>query len=278
VFVADRLVYLDLHKTGCTHIRRLLAGVTSGQRIGKHNRITEDLLGRYVLGSIRNPWDWYVSLWAYGVGGRGAIRARVVTRTDLSYYHRQLPKEMGKNWLTTREALLSAIHDAIKPVARWRETYGDAEDVERFRSWLSLLFSPDRRYDLGEGFGLSPLSRHAGLLTYRYLKLYSRAITGLYSDRRLRTCGGVREFNEEHNVLDGVIRMESLEEDFIRAMAQAGYRLTPEQEAAVWSAGGHKTNASDRRPASYYYDDETVALVASRERLIIETYGYLPPG
>jgi hypothetical protein len=38
-----------------------------------------------------------------------------------------------------------------------------------------------------------------------------------------------------------------------------------------------KTNVSERRPARYYYDDETMALVAGRERYLIEKYGYHPP-
>jgi hypothetical protein len=277
MFVADGLVYLELQKTGGTHICRLLEQYAQGHPQGKHHRATKDIASAYVIGSIRNPWDWYVSLWAYGVSGRGAVRARTVTGVDFDYYHRLLPTTMGKNWLTPGEFITSLWHDAMKPVVLWRETYRDATDPMQFRSWLKMLLSRERRFDIGEGYGFSPLSEHAGLLTYRYFRLFTVG-DGIYRDKRLGQPGAVADFDREFNITRGMIRTESLEDDFVRVLSEAGHPLEDMQAEAIRNKKTEKTNVSERRPARFYYDEDTVELVALREQYLIEKYGYHAPG
>jgi hypothetical protein len=276
MFVADGLVYLELQKTGGTHICRLLETYLHGRPVGKHHRIPGGSASGYMIGSIRNPWDWYVSLWAYGVGGRGAVRTRTVTGLDFNYYHRQLPLAMGKNWLTPGELVTSLWHDAVKPVHRWRNTYRDASDPVLFRTWLKMLLDRKRRFDIGEGYGFSPLSEHAGLLSYRYFRLYTTG-DSVYRDRRLMQIESIADYDREFNITHGMIRIESLEDDFIRVLSEAGQPLGAEQIESIRNRQLGRTNASERRPAEFYYDDETIGLVARRERYLIEKYGYHAP-
>ena len=116
MFVTERLIYFGLQKTGGFHIRGLLKQYNDGAPDGKHNHLKDLPDNKVVIGSIRNTWDWYVSLWAYGVSGKGAIRARTARRIDFDYYYRMLSKAMGKNWLTPSELLTSVHHDIVKPV------------------------------------------------------------------------------------------------------------------------------------------------------------------
>ncbi len=276
MFVAQRLVYLEMQKTGGTHIGRLLERYADGRTDGKHNRLTADYAGRFVIGSIRNPWDWYISLWAYGVSGKGAVRNRTVSGVDFNYYHRMLPKEMGKNWLTPGELFVSVYHDAIKPVANWRRTYENTEDPKLFRAWLRMLLDYQRRFDINEGWGFSPLCRHSGLMTYRYFRLFTLG-DQIFRDRRLRNYEGISAFDRECNLSHGMIKTESLEEDFIRILAESGSSLSEDQKEEIRNKNAGKTNVSERKPAVYYYDDETIALVAERERYLIEKYDYLAP-
>ena len=276
MFVANGLVYLELQKTGGSHICRLLEKYAQGRQERKHNRVTIDASSGYVIGSIRNPWDWYVSLWAYGVSGQGAVRFRTVTGVDFNYYHRGLPRAMGKNWLTPGELFTSLSHDLIKPVCHWRETYQHSSDPVLFRAWLKMLLDRKRRFDIGEGYGFSPLSAHAGLLTYRYFRLYTTG-NSVYRDQRLKQFERLAEYDRECNITRGMIRTESLEEDFIRVLAEAGCSLTEEQSALIRNKEAGKTNVSERKPTLFYYDDETMALVARRDRYLIEKYGYHPP-
>ena len=276
MFIAKGLVYLELQKTGGTHIRRLLGRFTDGQPDGKHNRLPENGIDRFVIGSVRNPWDWYVSLWAYGVSGQGAVRRRSLEGVDFKYYNRLLPKAMGKNWLTPRELIISIYHDAIKPISRWQYAYGDSSDPAQFRTWLRLLLDSKRRFDIGEGYGFSPLSMHTGLLSYRYFRLFTLG-DRVFKDRRLQTNQGIADFDREFNIVRGMIKTESLEEDFIRVMREAGYSFSDDQLAEIRNPQAIKTNVSERKPAEFYYDDETIELVAERDKYLIEKYQYQAP-
>lgn len=276
MFVADGLTYIELHKTGGSHIRRLLDQFVSGQSIGKHNRVSPEQATGHVIGSIRNPWEWYVSLWAFGASGLGAVRSRCLTRVDFDYYHRELPKSMGKNWLTAGEFLASLGHDMVKPVNAWRDSYGDPFDPELFRSWLKLLLDSKRRFDFGEGYAFSPLSEYAGLLTYRYFCLYTTG-NSIYRDRSLEDPSRLADFDREHNITRGMIRNESLEDDFIRVLGEAGYSLSADQTESILNRETGKTNVSQRKPAGFYYDDETIDLVAQHEQYLVEKYHYKPP-
>ena len=276
MFVADGLVYLELQKTGGTHIRRLLERYVGGRAIGKHNRLPAAYAGEFVFGSIRNPWDWYVSLWAYGVSGQGAVRARSVTGVDFDYYHRMLPKAMGKNWLTPGELVVSVYHDTVKPIGRWQEAYRNAMEPDCFRAWLRLLLDSRRRFDIGEGYGFSPLSRRAGLLTYRYLRLFTLG-ERIFKDGRLRSHEGIAAFDRASNITRGMVRTEALEEDFVRVLRLAGYVLSEQQLQVIRNREAGKTNVSERKLAGFYFDEDTLALVAERDRYLIEKYGYEAP-
>ena len=256
MFIAEDLVYLELQKTGGSHIRRLLSEYTDGRCEGKHNLLSPEYSGNFVFGSIRNPWDWYVSLWAYGVGGRGGLRSRCVTGVDFTYYHRLLPKDLGKNWLTPGEFIWSFYHDAVKPRDRWQEVYKNANDPALFRAWLKLVLSRERRFDIGEGFGFSPLSLHAGLLTYRYFRLFTGTMfnTRIFRDQRLASLDGIAEYDEEFNFSRGMVSTETLEEDFVRVLGEAGVSLSDEQITIIRNKEGGKTNVSKLRTESYYYE------------------------
>jgi len=57
----------------------------------------------------------------------------------------------------------------------------------------------------------------------------------------------------------------------------SGEEITQEDEQLVLS--GNRTNVSSRsQPTSFYYDEETAALVREKEALIIKKFGYSFPG
>lgn len=276
MFIADRLIFLELQKTGGTHILKLLKQYTDGATSGKHNRLDFKPNDKTVIGSIRNPWDWYVSLWAYGVSGKGAIRARTGKGLDLQYYNRGLPKAMGKNWLSPNELMTSVTSDIVKPCDQWRLAYHDSTNPVAFQTWLKLLFDKKRRFDIGEGYGFSPLSQHAGLLTYRYFRLYTIG-DKVFKDKNLCQESYVESYDRKYNITSGMIRNECLEEDFIKFIKQAGYGLTRQALASIIGMKESKTNTSMRKMTDFYYDDEALELVAERERFLIGKYSYTQP-
>jgi len=82
MLVGERVIYLQLQKTGSTRITDLIQATVGAEERHKHDRIRrEDLAdpeiaARRILGSIRSPWSYYVSLWAYGSRRAGGIYER----------------------------------------------------------------------------------------------------------------------------------------------------------------------------------------------------------
>lgn len=278
MFVSERLIYLQLQKTGCTHITKLLRTCVGGEERGKHSRLHWETGGRFVLGSIRNPWSWYLSLWAYGCAGGGGFRKRTSIRSwRLSYHLSRLPKQLGVTPLPVAETLTSMARNVTKPTDRWRRVYADSDDPGCFREWLAMVFDSRRRFDFGEGFGYSPVSSYAGLLTYRYVRLFWRSLGPLFGPDAPKDLVALRQLDEEQNVLDHAVRTEHLEADLLTALAAAGEDLDGQQRAIVERGRASKTNASSHRDLAYYYDAECLARIAERERFIIDRYGYAPP-
>jgi hypothetical protein len=277
MFVSDQLIFTELHKTGGSHILRCLEAVIDGHRTGKHNRVPEELHDRFVVGSIRNPWDWYVSLWSYGCARRGGVFARTTQRYSQSYYWRQLNKEMGQIWLAPSQYLQQLVSDTGKPVRKWQETYSDSRDPDLFRLWLKMILTPERRYDVGEGFGFSPISHHSGLLTYRYLKLFTGLGNTLYTSEALASRSNLKDIFEAETFLNYIIRNEQLEPELILGLKKAGLDLTDDQTNKIYAGKTNKTNTSNRESAGYYYDQESIDLVADRESLIVAMHDYEPP-
>ncbi len=240
MFVNDRLIFLQLQKTGCSHITRLLETHVGGRELEKHAALKDAKGGRAVLGSIRNPWDWYVSLWAYGCTGQGTLYD-ILVETE--------PAE----------------------AAVWRGFYQDAEDPDRFRGWLARILSPEGKIRLTEGFGLTAQKDVIGFMTFRFLRLFVSHDIWMQGYYRLSDYDRIAAVADEHDISDRFIRMERLEADLADALQSLGYTV------ALADLGSEKTNTSKHRPFQDYYDTDSAALVAREERYLIDRFGYQAP-
>lgn len=271
MFISDRLVFLELQKTGCTHIRDALVHLVGGQLVGKHNQVEDALLRRApaFLGSVRDPWDWYLSLWTYGCAGKGAIQRRVTT-PGLRLH--------GLGWAQHPVAAWVGLRSRWRrDVQAWQAVYRDPADPQAFRQWLRLLLQPPTHYDIGEGFGASPLSLAAGLMTYRFVRLFTLSRSQLRLMNGLTSQAKIAQHIERHCFVQQFIRMEHLESDLIAALAACGLPLDAGQQAELLAR--RPTNTSQRPLGlSHYYDAESSALVAAREAVLIERFNYRAPG
>lgn len=274
MFVSDKVVFVELHKTGCTHIRHLLKELVGGEFVGKHNQIGSGLLAgdRLLLGSIRDPWSWYVSLWAYGCDHKGFIYGNA-TRDGV--------RLKGHGWkehpLRAVRSLLA--HRANRHAAQWRRTYENVNDPGAFRAWLHMLHDERYWHDYGEGYGRSRASRVAGLYSYRYMKLFTcrddgdeveDGIDGIDSHDEL-----VRH-EQTHCFIDHFIRNERLEHDLFQALESSGIHVPERTRLEILARP--KTNTSSRSGgADFYYDDASERLVGERDRLIVDRFSYRPP-
>lgn len=268
MFISDQLIFLQLQKTGSTHIAKLLDHLLKGRpHAGHHDRLPGgwDSCGRPIIGSVRNPWDWYISLWAYGCDGKGSLYKRMTGRSFRGYWLRSYP--------------LSGLYSVVVslPIKRsvWRHCYSDVENSGLFRKWLHQMFDPANRQLLGERYGFSSICRFAGLYTHRYIHLFSKHVGEIYRNG-VNSIDELKWFDRRSNILNAAIRMESLEIDLISIFEEIGISLDERQIQYIHSAG--RTNTSSRKGiVASYYNRETAALVGEKERFIVEKYGYTFP-
>jgi hypothetical protein len=279
MIITDRVVFLQLQRTGCTHIERLLNDMFGGHDpFGKHRPLPRDFDfgSRLIVGSIRNPWDWYVSLWAYACNGQGGPYRRSIQRRSLRRVLADARARRLAGGRTLLDLVTISMCELDRPVRQWRHLQSNSHEPRHFREWLKLTLDSRRRYDLYQDYGHSPISAFTGLLTYLYELLYLRDSEILFRKAALPDLDALRQHDRAYNILAHTIRTECLEDDLIEALRHAGYGLTAHQEARIRSA--EPTNASQRsREVAYYYDAESAELVGTKEQLIREKYGYTGP-
>ena len=268
MFVNQRLVYLQLQKTGSTHVAMLLDRLIGGEQIGKHNRLPASLRAarNLVVGSIRSPWDWYVSLWGFGCDDAGGLAGRLTAGVTLRGHG------YGRHPVHAVRALA---HEIRRSRTTWARLYSDVEDPRLFRQWLAMIHDPRNRYALGEQYARSSISTFSGFLTYRYAFLYSAELKALYSSAT-GSPEKLAAWLENQCVLDCTIRKEHLETDLLGALRRCEFLLDEDQINLIRSAG--RTNVSSRRPElQFYYDAQTIELVGTRDRYLVDKYGYTAP-
>lgn len=265
MFQSDELIYIQLQKTASSHIAKLLAKLFDGQIIGKHNKPSTAQLttAPYVLGSIRNPWDWYLSLWAFGVGGNGLI---------LEILTQKKSKKAFKNWLKNPISGYKSLMTTLqKDVELWRRVYTNSEDVSAFRTWLNLIHQTEHCQILPQ-----VINPNFGLMTNRYVSLYCSNETELLNiSQNISQSKCLQQFDKKSCYVDYFIRQENLEQSLFEAIAPIK-TLSKLEKSYILNT--QKTNTSNKALAlTDYYDKSSIDLIYQRDSLIIDKFNYLPP-
>lgn len=93
MIATQRFVFLHLHKTGGQFVNRvLLRYLPDARAIGYHlprSAAPPQLRGLPVIGFVRNPWDWYVSWYAFNLAQpqRNPIFRAVSANGQLDFKH-----------------------------------------------------------------------------------------------------------------------------------------------------------------------------------------------
>ncbi len=267
MLITDKFIYLELQKTGCSHTQQILAEIFSSncKIIGQHNTydsISPELIGDFEnkikVGNVRNPWDWYVSMWAYGCGQKGALYNRLTRRTNL-FTKKGIKKIIKKN--------LNIGFSKMDPEL-WKQLYSDVNNYKNFNIWLSLLLSR-KKHDIGENFKTNKISQFSGLLTYRYLSLYT------YREKfhDVQSLKDLKMYDINKNFVNIIIRTESLHEDLFENAKDLNF--SQEKLKIILEGFKEKTNKSSRNEDyRIYYNNESINLVEKYEKFIIEKYNY----
>ena len=228
------------------------------KRVPTHGLLPPDCRDRFVVGSVRNPWDYYVSLWSFGCEGNGGMHRRS-TQREFRAAIRHLP------------AVAPILHELTKPAADWRAVYAEPHAPEQFRQWLLQVHDPDRASDFEGPYGASRFRHIAGMATYRYCRLYADDFEGVLA---AQTAGQIERTLEASFLPDAMIRTEHVTEDLLFTVRRAGYDVDDVLEKQVVDRTTKTVNSSEHLPYAAYYDDAAIELVAERDALIIERHGY----
>lgn len=269
MFVTDKFVYIQMQKTGCSHIALLLSSLFEGEQIGKHDPATPEQISRKLrfISSIRNPWDWYLSLWTYGVQGQGGLHDRLT--------HKHYRKGLRSFHRAPLDKLIFLMDEVRKDTQPWAEVYQDGQDVALFRRWLQMVHTPDNAVWLGEGYDSSGLSGVCGFMTYRYLYLCCQTRQNVALTRNIKNIAALEEYDRTHCYIDSFIHQETLEDHLCTILQDLG-SLEESERDLIYSM--QKTNTS-RRPLKItdYYDQASIELVRERDALLIHKFSYQAP-
>jgi hypothetical protein len=257
--VCEKLVYLQLQKTACSRIGAILIDLFGGTQVfPKHALLPDPATSKCIVGSVRNPWDSYVSLWAFGGQGEGQLHRRL-TQRRLKHAAHQLP---SPGFL---------LGELTRPMAPWRRLYAAPHTPEQFRSWLARVHAPSHGRELDKVYGRSQVRHFAGLATYRYCRLYAGDLRGVLDSS---TTAELDSRLEANYLPDAMIRMEYLADDLIAAVKLAGYAIDSGMEHEIRTRARVRTNTSEHRPYVDFYDDASRDLVGRRDASIITKHGY----
>ena len=272
LLVNDKLIFLQLQKTGGTFVEsRILELFPKTKQLGKHYRIPSDfnIEQRKIVGAIRDPWDWYLSYWSYSCLSKGGPYSRCVSNKSLfnvlknaraANYHNEVSLGLGK-------FADHAFSEFTRPIDKWHYVYENADDPKRFRLWLNMVLSAERKYDLFQDFGLSQLADCYGIYTYLFLFLFAKDFNYLFSEKLSQQKLNSIELNVDH-----ILKVEQLDNDFNELIKALYGEL---DLTSVLSAKTEKINTSKRsHKREYYYDEQTYELVKNKERFIINKFGY----
>lgn len=261
MFIGENYIYFELQKTASTQVRKILKRVSSlpFKKVGIHNAYFEvpkhelgDFETKIKIGSVRNPWDWYVSLWTWACSGNGIAKNQRMPRNrkGLIYFVKH-----PIQFITMRKA--------------WTEVYSDPKNYNNFRKWLKMMLL-DRKYEVGDGYVTSKLAPHVGYFTYCYLRLHTRQF--LTEQRYIVDYDSIVKMDNDSNFIDYMIIADDFDAGMHKVLSALG--VSEEEIVSVFKLTAGKANATKRDDYHLYYDEFSKDLVARLDKLIIQKYKY----
>lgn len=272
MFLEDRFVYVDLNKTGTVTVLNALSDLGFKPLRNKHHAkpSQEDIAGRAVFATIRDPWSYYLSLWGYGVK-HGNLSGPYRALTEFA------PLKSRGVRLNPVGGTLSVVPYLVRSVREdWTRNHADfygAMEPDHFRRWLRKVMDPRTAPLLSGAYSGSSVSRFAGLYTYRYCNLLCMDNDTLHS-RKLRNLEDLKRWEADACYVDRFIQTENLNEELSRHLQELGLVADAGQVLAVLPEKGRNVSVGSEKNRNRFYTPELVGLVAQREQLLIDKFGY----
>ncbi len=261
----DKYVFLELGRTGSTYARYILKQIPNSIAVGKKHNIYTDLNYEYKalfeqkskIGNVRNPFEYYVSLFAFCCSERGGLHARITKRPDIISYYK--PTDVLKTiWL----------HFKYKKV--WKSIMSDENSTENFQRFLKMLFETHPEA-IGDFYGISGANQKMGFLTFNYLRTYTRNFEK--DVKNIESLDQLKAYDKEHNFIDVMFRNETLKQQLLK-----NYEFYADSKEVIENAIANKPprskTATQKKPFHLFYDDESRKMIYEKDKFIFEKYNY----
>jgi hypothetical protein len=269
MFITENLILLEYPKAASSYLRRFIRLYYgfNVQKKGVHNPIISDEIYKEVdndaikvLGSVRNPYSFYVSLRAFDIQN---------TRKDGN------DNRIGLNRLFfTKPGLKPIVRNPVvlfRDLSDWKDTYVDSYSTKNFQRWIELFIDKKTQH-------VHPLyakiSHRMGYATYLYFMLYTKHFNKNYKEL-LNQNISLEDYYQEFEFPIEIVKTETAYDGLIRA--SISLNLDKDKVIKLQDEMLQKKkhfNASKRKTYIEYYSKEIIELVAQKDKWLIEKYNY----
>jgi hypothetical protein len=270
MFITKNLILLEYPKAASSFLRGFLRIYFNSkiQKKGVHNPITSSIMYNKieeneikVLGSVRNPFSFYVSLRSFTIQN---------TRKD------GLDTRIGLNRsLFTKPGLKSIIRNPLivfRDLSDWKGTYDDPYDEESFQKWLKLFIDKKSHH-------VHPLykkvSHLMGYATYLYFFLYTKNFKKNFK-YLLEKKVTLDDYYEKYKFPIVIVKTEDVRENMIDASQKLGLDKEKVSKILIDMLEKKKNfNASNKKKYTAYYSKENIELVQEKDKWLLKKFNYI---
>ncbi|MGD1913891.1 MAG: hypothetical protein ACFB2X_24545 [Rivularia sp. (in: cyanobacteria)] len=265
MIITNNFVFVHLHKSGGTFVgKTILKLFPEARQIGYHYPITmipPEYQNLPVLGVVRNPWDFYVSYYAF--------QKSLVAKFEA---------EKGNLSQTEYQSLVDRGIDPRNGIDILFDVLSNEGKLDFFQTTTNFLNLGSPAGKLDEVLELMPaeLGRRG-----KFTPIQKQGFRGMNIIRddleKIRDTGkGFYTFLFEHiyGIENNVYfaRMETLRQDLINILQQFGIEINQLKQEFIKSAA--RENVSNHKNYLSYYTAELENLVKEKDALVIDKFDY----
>lgn len=273
MLTSDKLILVELHKSGSSRLKKLLGDIVGGETSGKHAGYADELVatGKPIVGFVCNPLTWYLTQWQLGCAGKGDIHKRLTDQERWDQLQARRANRPVKE--SSRPGALDIPEGWNADYAK-KTWYGDAESPEAFREWLKAVLSNRAiRRLVDSGYAGSPINKLAGLMTYHLFTSFVRG--GENVDKSIDSVEALEALGAANAITPHFIRAESVGTDLQQVLTALSIPLSSEQQTAIDELKDR--GAAAAKAIQRFYDVPSLRMVAKRDELISKLFGYTAP-
>ena len=255
MIIGDKIIFSHLQKTGGTYISSELMRIFPDLKKikTKHEVLTKGLVKdkELVIGSIRDPHSYYLSLWSYGCEKRGGLRDRLCSKSSNI---KPLIKLIFSN------SNFNLVDFNIYKNKRWDYLYSDINNYNNFREWLYLINDKKSFFDT-----CLPVSDEMD--NGMFLGFYTRRFINQYFDYTTSRSKKIIN-NSLNSYVNSWIYLNKMNESLNITIAKIKeYENKTNHNIKI---SDQKINQSRHRELEYYYDEKTKEYISKIDKFVIK--------